>query len=60
MNCFTKKPNINHFWGGRGRGARIREYFFTKTPNLKVMPISKHNPNLNYQKKLLFFGGGGG
>ena len=35
MNCFTKKPNLNHLGGGGGRGARVREYFFTKNPNLK-------------------------
>ena len=53
MNCFTKKPNLNHFGGGggvAGGGGRVREYFFTKNPNLKIMHISKHNPNLNLNK----------
>ena len=60
---FYKEAKSKSFrWGGGGgRGARVREYFFTKNPNLKIMPIFKHNQNLNLKKKkLLFFFGGGG
>ena len=32
---------------GRGRGARVRGFFFHKVSKSKKLPISSHNPNLN-------------